>query len=167
MRLVLPNIKYARSWRVAGEEFEKAEIFGTWHHHGFSKKLPELIKMLKDRSQGKNLHKGKVPSTEFWLIDKNKYIGSIDIRHKLSPALKIRGGHIGYAIRPSAWGKGYGNHLLRLGLKKARTLNLKKVLITCDDHNIPSLKIIEKNGGKLKEKAKVEGILIRRYWISL
>lgn len=167
MRLILPNKKYARSWAAASKEFEKEKIFGSWYNHNFSKKLPQLIAMFKDFSKGKNLPKGYVPETNFWLIDKNQYIGSIDIRHKLSPFLKIRGGHIGYAIRPSAWGKGYGSHLLRLGLKKALALNLKKVLITCDDANIPSLKIIEKNGGQLKEKATVDGTLIRRYWIKL
>lgn len=51
--------------------------------------------------------------------------------------------------------KGYGTLLLKLGLEKAKELGLKdKVLIICDDDNIGSYKIIEKNGGILENKVE-------------
>ncbi len=40
-------------------------------------------------------------------------------------------------------------------------------MLTCDDGNIASEKIIERNGGKLKEISNFEGKKIRRYWIDL
>jgi predicted acetyltransferase len=85
------------------------------------------------------------------------------------PALEKKGGHIGYYIRPSQRGKGYGNLILHLSLEKARELGLKRVLVTCDDNNDASLKTIENNGGKLVDKIKGEGsvVLTRRYWIDL
>ena len=48
-------------------------------------------------------------------------------------------------------------------------INLDKVLITCDDDNIASKRIIENNGGIFeskifKEENKKE---LRRYWITL
>jgi len=44
------------------------------------------------------------------------------------------------------------------------------VLITCDDDNIASRKIIEKNGGVLENTIPGEhpnGAMKRRYWVTL
>jgi len=43
------------------------------------------------------------------------------------------------------------------------------VLITCDTDNIGSVRVIEKNGGKLQDHCMIEGhnALISRYWIDL
>jgi predicted acetyltransferase len=72
-------------------------------------------------------------------------------------------------VRPSQQNKGYGTQILRLALEKARGLGIERVLVTCDDGNIPSAHIIEKNGGKLADKVKTEYAenLVRRYWIEL
>jgi uncharacterized protein YdhG (YjbR/CyaY superfamily) len=51
-------------------------------------------------------------------------------------------------------------------LKKTRVRKLRRVLLTCDDGNIPSYKTIERCGGKLLDKVKVKGRLTRRYWIA-
>lgn len=46
-----------------------------------------------------------------------------------------------------------------------------KVLLTCDDDNIGSYKIIEKNGGVLENRVQNESegetFLTRRYWIKI
>ena len=59
--------------------------------------------------------------------------------------------------------------ILRLGLEKAKGLGIEKVLLTCNEDNIPSLKIIEKNGGTLDNKVSnpVEGPDKLRFWINL
>ena len=62
--------------------------------------------------------------------------------------------------------------LLKLGLEKAKELVLQEqVLVTCDDDNIGSYKIIEKNGGILENKVENidegETFLTRRYWIKI
>ena len=54
-----------------------------------------------------------------------------------------------------------------LTLVKIKEKGLKKVLITCDDKNVASYKIIEKNGGQLENKVADEGRITRRYWIDL
>ena len=82
------------------------------------------------------------------------------------------GGNIGYGIHPKYWKQGYGTMALKLGLEKAKEIGLKdKVLITCDDDNIGSCKIIEKNGGILENKIENrdddEVFLTRRYWVKL
>ena len=57
----------------------------------------------------------------------------------------------------------------QLGLEKAREIGLEKVLITCDDNNIGSIKIIETCGGVLENKIVTADSPIpkRRYWVTL
>ena len=47
----------------------------------------------------------------------------------------------------------------------ARSIGIKKVLITCNDTNTGSAKTIESAGGVLENKVLEEGILTRRYWV--
>ena len=47
---------------------------------------------------------------------------------------------------------GYGNLILKLALNEALKLGFKKIRINCNDSNIPSKKIIMKNGGILDIK---------------
>jgi predicted acetyltransferase len=114
-----------------------------------------------------------VPSTEYWLIDGDEhsgiYLGTLSLRHELNDMLMRVGGHIGYQIRPSQRRRGYGQELLRLGLQKTRLLDLTRVLVTCDENNIGSQKVIEYNGGLLENSVSVEGSPVRklRYWIDL
>ena len=91
-----------------------------------------------------------------------------NIRIRLTDNLLRYGGNIGYGINPIYWNKGYGKEILRLGLLKAKDLILEdKVLMTCDDDNIGSYKIIEDNGGILENKIENEDngekFLTRRY----
>jgi predicted acetyltransferase len=110
-----------------------------------------------------------VPSSNFWFIDDDEYIGNLSIRHFLNATLLRIGGHIGYQVRPTKRQRGYGKESLRLGLVKARDLGITRVLITCDENNIASKKIIEYNGGQLENSIDVAGTSVRklRYWIEL
>lgn len=81
------------------------------------------------------------------------------------------GGHIGYGVRFSRWNQGFGTQMLALALEEANKLGLSKVLITCDDDNIGSARVMEKNGFLLSDKVEntVDGrsILTRRYLKTL
>ena len=57
--------------------------------------------------------------------------------------------------------------MLRFGLLEAKKIGLEKVLITCDDENIASAKVIENNGGIFERLAERDGKQYRRYWIAL
>jgi len=171
IRLVKPNIKYKKSFLEAQEEFKKED-----RQEDKLKKLDDnflaYIKLLKNQEKGKDLPNGYVPASVYWLIDGNKFIGKVSIRHKLTESLKKWGGHIGYEIRPSERRKGYGVKILALSLKKAKQLGFKKVLVTCNEDNIGSKKIIEKNGGIFENKIKVSsgkdlGKIKVRYWINI
>lgn len=59
----------------------------------------------------------------------NYFIGEITIRHKLNEVLERYGGHIGYGVRFSEWGKGYGTLMLELALVEAKNLGYLKFLL--------------------------------------
>ena len=88
------------------------------------------------------------------------------MRHHLNESLKRYGGHIGYKIRPSYRRRGYGALICKLGIQGGAQTGVGDILITCDDDNIGSSRIIEANGGVLQDKIdNGRGVLTRRYWI--
>ena len=98
-----------------------------------------------------------------------EFIGRVSIRHALTEHLLAVGGLIGYDIRPSKRGQGYGNKILELALPKAKELGISRVLITCDVTNAASRKIIEKNGGILENQVPnpETGVDKLRYWVDV
>ena len=112
----------------------------------------------------------RVPHTKFWFMDDHYFIGEISIRHKLNEKLMITGGHIGYGTRPAAQGKGHATEMLRQALDFCRKeIKLEKVLITVNEDNTPSVKVIENCGGVLENTVTsiFDGKPARRYWITL
>lgn len=150
--LVKPSIEYMGNYIAACSEYAEAGLNVYDGFHG-ENPTPELIKNLLKRyensSMGIELPEGWVPSTTFWLVDQDEYIGSANIRHALTEPLKKFGGHIGYEIRPSKWRQGYGTLQLKLLLAEAVKLGIKNALLTCSTGNVASVRVMEKNGGVL------------------
>jgi predicted acetyltransferase len=89
-----------------------------------------------------------VPSTMLWWVEGDQFLGSLSVRHELNPTLEVVGGHVGYAVRPSARGRGHAAAILAAGLDWVRAnLPLKQVLLTINTQNTPSIRVAEKNGG--------------------
>ena len=134
-----------------------------------SKNFEAFLQRLRNASKRAKITADRVPMSDFWLIDGDEYIGRLSLRHELNEALLLWGGHIGYQIRPSKRRRGYGKEILRLGLIKARESGLSRVLVTCDEDNIGSRKIIEYNGGQLENIIEVKDSPVRkmRYWIDI
>ncbi|MHC1747282.1 MAG: GNAT family N-acetyltransferase [Cellulosilyticaceae bacterium] len=128
--------------------------------------LENYIKNLEAEEHGLP---GLVPgSTLFCLdIEKEIFVGAVNIRHYLNESLLLTGGHIGDGIRPSERRKGYATQMIGLALDECRKLNLNKVLMVCDKNNIGSAKSIIKNGGVLENEIEVDGTIQQRYWIEL
>jgi predicted acetyltransferase len=110
-----------------------------------------------------------VPATHLWAVAEEQFVGRISIRHELNDALRVEGGHIGYDTVPSFRGRGVATEMLRQALPVARALGLAAVLLTCDDTNAASIRVIESNGGSLHETKAlaVDRPLKRYYWIDL
>lgn len=120
-----------------------------------------FLSQSKDESLGRNLPPHYVPQTAYWLLINGKPVGIGKLRSHLNDNLRKIGGHIGYTIRPTQRGKGYGKIILAELLKKAKEKGINEVLVTCDESNIPSRKIIESNNGELEAIEQDEC----RYWI--
>lgn len=171
-RLITPDIAYAQSYADALAEglgeFAATQYEIDWVREDF----PDWLRAEKDMSRRIVLPDGRevprVPFTDFWLVAGQEFIGRISIRHHLNANLELQGGHIGYAIRKNARGKGYGSLILTMALAEARKLRISRALLTCDDTNLASARIIEKAGGKLQDTITVQGATapVRRYWID-
>ncbi len=116
----------------------------------------DYLKSNKRMSKGKDLPSDYVPQTIYWFLVDDYPVGMGKLRHYLNDLLKKRGGHASYAVRRSKRKKGYGKLILRELIKKAEKKGLTELLITCDNSNIASKKIIEANGGKLEKIVKKE-----------
>ena len=110
-----------------------------------------------------------VPKTHLWAVSEEQFVGRISIHHELNDALRVAGGHIGYDTVPSFRGRGVATEMLRQALPVARALGLVAVLLTCDDTNAGSIRVIERNGGSLRETKVLDPNRPpkRYYWITL
>ncbi|MBQ6324236.1 MAG: GNAT family N-acetyltransferase [Bacilli bacterium] len=174
LKLIEPDKKYLDQYQEAYIYSVKEMESGNLKKHDMMFLNPEekdIIQYLKDNRDQSKLPYEYVPSYDFFAVDGDKLIGVIQIRIRLTEKLLRYGGHIGYGINPKYWKKGYGKELLRIGLNQYQGLiEEDNILITCDDDNIGSYKIIEANGGVLENKVENEDrgekFITRRYWIK-
>jgi len=70
-------------------------------------------------------------------------------------------------VRPSARRRGLATWALATVLPEADALGLSEVLVTCDDTNTASQRVIEANGGVMEDIRDTPLGRTRRYWIAL
>ena len=161
VKLIRPSIKYRASYleafgersaepfkgilRVYLQPFPTFKEKQAWIQNNFKKYVDCLY------NADKNPPKSIVNQTIYWLVDNQEYLGQIVIRHYLTEKLEQTSGHIGYSIRPSKRRLGYGKLILKLGLKKAKALGFKDILITCNAKNTASKKVILSQPAKLEK----------------
>ena len=168
--LVKPDLSYADEIIKYKEESlaESPVINGSAGLDRFSS-IEVWLEELKKRSCEDTVPKGLVPSSTYLAVrEKDNYIvGMIDIRHYLNEYLTQVGGHIGYGVRKTERNKGYAKQMLKLALEKCKELKIKKVLITCDEDNIASEKVILSANAKLEDIRNVDVENKKRFWIDL
>ncbi len=164
-----PSKQYKKSFLEGLKEFHADGMLLFYDFKSVSKDFDGFIQFLRNQEDRSQIPPDRVPNSQFWLIDDGEFIGILNLRHELNDYLYRIAGHIGYQIRPSKRRRGYGKEILRLGLEKARERGLHRVLITCDEDNIGSKKIIEYNGGVFENAVEEEGSPVKklRYWIAL
>jgi len=132
---------------------------------------PEVYLLdVENQSKAIDLPDKWVPHTRYWYIrNGSRIIGSIDMRHYLTPDLEDLGGHIGYVIRPGERNKGYATSMLAKAIPEALSLGINKLLITAASDNTSSRKVIEKNGGILDGErfSRIAERMTAYYWIDI
>ena len=75
-----------------------------------------------------------VPDSTFFCLDveRNIFVGAVNIRHSLNAGLLLYGRHIGDGVRPSERRKGIATQMIALALKECRKLGIRRVLMVCD-----------------------------------
>jgi predicted acetyltransferase len=102
-----------------------------------------------------------VPVTELWFVEGDQYIGTVVFRHELTEELVESGGHLGYHVVPRLRRRGHGTRMLAAAISFCAGRGVTELLITCDEDNLASRRMIEVNGGLLEGVARGEA----RYWI--
>lgn len=119
----------------------------------FSEWQAWLDKSVKSAEQDGVIDGWKVPQTTFWLYENDVPVGYGKIRHFLTDRLLEAGGNVGYAIRPSARGRGLGKILLKLLVSEGEKLGVKEFLLTVHEDNEPSVRVALACGGAVEKRA--------------
>jgi predicted acetyltransferase len=171
--LILPTMRLRDSWLDARDEWG-LDIHqpGSGFHAdddvdtaaGFSAWVGRLA---DEANVAVPCAEGRVHADYWWIVEEQRYLGCITLRHALNDFLLRAGGHVGYGLRPSARGHGLAAWALRMTFPRAQELGLDRLLVTCDDSNTASARTIENAGGMLEDVRETELGLTRRYWIMV
>lgn len=148
-------------FRAADEEQTIALYFGLdWP-------IEQVVHQVAAWARGDALAEHVPRSVRFWQ-EEGQLLGVLSLRHHLTERLRQLGGHIGYAVRPSARRRGVATRMLAAGLIEARARGIERVLVTCDPANVGSALTIERNGGVVEDEIEHPslGRRVRRYWIG-
>lgn len=182
VELVPPHVRFHRSFLAAVDEFL---ALGEERHAGILSLPPDKTfegvrftrASLEDAGEFERLVRyrlederpdhprpaGWVPCTTRWMAAGAEYLGAINLRPSLNhPMLRDEGGHIGYAVRPSARRQGHARDALRQMVALAGAMGIPQVLVTCDLDNLASARTIEAGGGVYEGDSHGK----RRYWIT-
>lgn len=139
----------------------------------FSSRLQNLsfqafLESQKSREKGTYMPDRLVPDVTYVLVDQDQTIyGALNLRLRLNDHLLAYDGHIGYGISPSKRGRGYGKLILKLGLVYAKKRGIDRVLVTCNEENTRSERVIISCGGIFENKVYKTDGYIKRFWIDL
>lgn len=171
--LITPHVRVHASFATAMEEFaaegrgcaDDNSMIGRDLQRG-QWRTPEdfasyVDHLLADSQEVTRRPVGHVPSTTLWWVDGDEFLGRLSIRHRLNDGLLEYGGHIGYDVRSSRRRQGHATAMLAAALPVALDLGIDPALITCDEGNFGSRRVIENAGGVYEDTRGVK----RRYWV--
>jgi len=168
IELVRPTVDLSDSWWAMVDDFAGETIHGSSYRAADREVLrdPDTFEEWVDwlgrmeRSDAA-LPEGRVASSNRWVVRDGRVVGTIAVRHALTPSLLVEGGHIGYAVSPAFRRQGIARTALGLGLGLAASRGIDPVLVTCDASNTASARTIRSCGGVLEDEQ--DGVL--RHWV--
>jgi predicted acetyltransferase len=170
MKLIKPNKKYIKSYvKTIREGFPIGGCNDDYIfvESNFDQHIKNIYRPRTIWNDG--IYREDVPFERYWIIDNDIFIGHLVIREHMTDFHKLVGGNIGYRIRKGFYNHGYATKALRMALDICKNKSMSEILITCDDDNVASIRVIEKNNGILQDKVKVvwSSVLVRRYLIEV
>ena len=117
---------------------------------------------------GRILISGRVAATFEVAVVQGQIAGRLSVRHTLNDFLLQQGGHIGYGVLPAFRRRGLGKRMLQRGLEITAALGIGRVLVTCEEDNAVSRRIIDGAGGVYESTyaGPDAQVPIRRYWFG-
>lgn len=150
-------------WRAAGGRINPGLLLMYDESAGYD----AWLAYLDDRADVSRCG-GEVPQTFYFMKDQSGVIvGAVSLRHYLNETNIVDGGHVAYGIRPEYRGRGLGHLALALALEKLREMGIASALVTCDEDNAASRRVVLRAGGLLENRMKDEdGATVERYWVG-
>lgn len=171
-KLIRPHIDYKETYLEALAEYHAEGRYSYQDIGTLQNDFEGFIKAMKTEKgyphQPYQDWVEPVPETIVWLVKDGKYIGTVDIRHRLNWHLEKWGGHVHFNIRPSMRGKGYGLKILQKAVPIINYLGIDKALITIDPTDEASKHIVENVGAVLEDETIATDCFpaMRRYWLD-
>jgi predicted acetyltransferase len=171
--LIYPCVEFKESFLKALNEFETQSEKLAWIYLGDNEPLDTPSRNFqayidKLNSAQKTALPNFVRNKVWWAIVEGEVVGRISLRLELNDFLKKAGGHIGYIVRSNYRGLGIATKMLETVLKDESSIEIGKLLLTCDVSNIASEKTIVKNGGVYEGVVELCGREDKkRFWINM
>lgn len=152
IELRAPSVLWHREWLdFLGRYGTDGHIPGAYafgvdlHRLADPQVFQDWVQRLLAAEAGVGVPDGWVPASSRWVVRYGEIVGVTSLRHELNDhLLKVEGGHIGYAVAPDARGQGVAGEALRLTLAEAARMGINPVLVTCDETNLASARVIER-----------------------
>jgi predicted acetyltransferase len=128
-----------------------------------------FIRDLQAEARGEGLPSDVAAQTTYVLLrGDGRALGEIRLRAAPLPPIEQGNGHIGYNVRPSERNKGLATTMLALALERAHALGLPRVMLPVEGENPASIRVIERNGGRLERRiTQADGEVVSIFWIDL
>ncbi len=134
----------------------------------FDESIPwvQWTDLMERYRKGIDLPENRVRSAFFAADVDGEPVGRASIRFGLDDFHAVHGGHIGYGVIVTFRRRGYATAILNEAISIARSEGVGALLLTCNENNVASAKVVERCGGVLETVVQDEnGVTLRRYWI--
>ena len=165
--LVIPSVQWVAGYRSAlREAAEIGEVVPWDPAHDCDDTT--MAAAIRDMAEGIWGPGATIPTQLLcWWVDGDAYLARISLRfmslRETQPHHYAGHGDIGYDVRPSARGRGEATAMLRAMLQLAKERDYPDALITCDNTNLASRRVLEKAGGVFVDEYDDAGEIVLRY----